>query len=86
MYWFVFEKGLKSGGVNTSAGIMVPFVLWLIAGIVPWFFFSDSISNATNSFVEYSYLVKKVVFKISKFNQKGKHNLNIRQAILKSDF
>jgi hypothetical protein len=29
---------------------------------------------------------KKVVFKISKFNQKGKHNLNIRQAILKSDF
>jgi hypothetical protein len=29
---------------------------------------------------------KKVVFKISKFNQKGKHNLYIRQAILKSDF
>lgn len=65
VYWFVFEKGLKSGGVNTSAGITVPFVLWLVAGIVPWFFFSDAVNGGTNALIEYSYLVKKVVFKIS---------------------
>lgn len=65
VYWFVFEKGLKSGGVNTSAGIMVPFVLWLIAGIVPWFFFQDALNGGTNALTQYSYLVKKVVFKIS---------------------
>lgn len=65
VYWFVFEKGLKSNGVNTSAGIQVPFVLWLVAGLVPWFFFSDALNGGTNALAEYSYLVKKVVFKIS---------------------
>lgn len=65
VYWFVFEKGLKAGGVNTSSGISVPFVLWLVAGLVPWFFFSDAWNGGTNALIEYSYLVKKVVFKIS---------------------
>lgn len=65
LYWFVFEKGLKSGGVNTRAGITAPFVLWLVAGLVPWFFFQDVLNGATNALLEYNYLVKKVVFKIS---------------------
>lgn len=65
VYWFVFEKGLKAGGQNTAAGITAPFVLWLVAGLVPWFFFSDALNGGTNALIEYSYLVKKVVFKIS---------------------
>lgn len=65
VYWFVFEKGLKAGGINTKAGIDVPFVLWLVAGLIPWFFFQEAWSGGTNALVEYSYLVKKVVFKIS---------------------
>lgn len=65
VYWFVFEKGLHAGAMNTKAGITVPFVLWLIAGIVPWFFFQDALNGATNALMQYSYLVKKVVFKIS---------------------
>lgn len=65
VYWFVFEKGLKAGGVNTSSGIDVPFVLWLVAGLIPWFFFQDAWNGGTNALIEYSYLVKKVVFKIS---------------------
>lgn len=64
VYWFVFEKGLKAGASMTSAGISVPFVLWLIGGIVPWFYFSEALSGGTNALVEYSYLVKKVVFQI----------------------
>lgn len=40
-------------------------MLWLIAGLVPWFFFQDALIGGTNSLIEYSYLVKKVVFKIS---------------------
>lgn len=60
VYWFVFGIGLKSGDVGD-----VPFVLWLIAGLVPWFFFSDALSAGTSTLVEYQYLVKKVVFKIS---------------------
>lgn len=60
VYWFVFEKGLRSGAMMD-----VPFVLWLIAGLVPWFFFSDALSGGTNALVEYQYLVKKVVFQIN---------------------
>lgn len=65
VYWFVFEKGLRANGVDMKSGISVPYVLWLIAGLVPWFFFSEALSSGTNALVEYSYLVKKVVFKIS---------------------
>lgn len=65
VYWFVFDKALSAGAQTTRAGITVPFVLWLIAGLVPWFFFSEVLSMGTNALIEYSYLVKKVVFKIS---------------------
>ena len=59
VYWFVFST-MRAGMTR-----QVPYVLWMIAGMVPWFFFQDSLNNGTNSLVEYSYLVKKVVFKIS---------------------
>lgn len=60
IYWFVFEVGFRSAPVENF-----PFVLWLVVGLVPWFFFSEAWVNATHSLIEYSYLVKKVVFKIS---------------------
>ncbi len=65
VYWFVFEKALNVGTQSTKAGITVPYVLWLVAGLVPWFYFSDLVANGTNVLVEYSFLVKKVVFNIS---------------------
>jgi len=65
MYWLVFEKGIKAGGQISKEGIEIPFVLWLSAGLVPWFFFSEAVNNGTNALLEYNYLVKKVVFKIS---------------------
>ena len=65
VYWFVFEKGLNAGGVTTHAGVYVPFVLWLIAGMVPWFYFSEAVSSGTNTLLEYSYLVKKIVFNVN---------------------
>lgn len=60
VYWFVFQVGLKAGRTNEY-----PFVVWLVAGLVPWFFFSEALNGGTNALIEYSYLVKKVVFKIS---------------------
>lgn len=65
VYWFVFQKGLKQNSISLPSGVDVPFVLWLIAGIVPWFFFSDAWGAGTNTLNEYSYLVKKVVFRVS---------------------
>ena len=60
IYVFVFQIGFRAAPTETG----YPYVLWLIAGIVPWFFFSESLMSATGCLVEYSYLVKKVVFKI----------------------
>ncbi len=60
IFWFVFQVGFKAQPIND-----VPFILWLIAGMFPWFFFTDAVSNATNSVMENSYLVKKIVFKVA---------------------
>ncbi len=60
IFWFVFQVGFKSQPVSG-----VPFILWLIAGMFPWFFFSEAVGNATNAIMENSYLVKKVVFKVA---------------------
>lgn len=64
VYWFVFEKGLNSKASDLKTGIEIPFVLWLMAGLVPWFYFQDALNGGTGVLVEYSYLVKKVVFQI----------------------
>ncbi len=60
IFWFVFEVGFKSAPISD-----VPFILWLITGIIPWFFIADTVSSASNCIVENSYLVKKVVFRVS---------------------
>jgi teichoic acid transport system permease protein len=65
VYWFVFEKAIGVGNQVTKAGISAPYILWLSAGLIPWFYFSEAFSAGTNCLIEYGYLVKKVVFKIS---------------------
>lgn len=60
IYWFVFQIGFGSKPVND-----IPFIVWLVSGLLPWFYVSDAINNATSCLVEYSYLVKKVVFDIN---------------------
>ena len=75
VYFVVFQLGLRVQPAATG----YPYICWLVSGIIPWFFFSDALSariipwffssegiiNAANCLMEYSYLVKKVVFKIS---------------------
>lgn len=63
IYVFVFQVGMKATPPDTAKNI--PYSLWLTVGIVPWFFFQDALMSATNSLMEFSYLVKKIVFKIS---------------------
>lgn len=59
VYWFVFGLALRNG-----ADRGVPFVLWLVAGLVPWFFIQEGLTGGTSALLEYNYLVKKVVFNI----------------------
>ena len=50
VYWFVFQVGLR----QTSKVGGVPFILWMLAGLVPWFYFNDALQGGTKSLVEYS--------------------------------
>ena len=62
IYYCVFQLGFKA---MPPTEVNAPYVLWLIPGIVPWFFFNESILAGTNCLYDYNYLVKKVVFKVS---------------------
>ena len=64
LYYIVFDKIFKTRAAAIAGGIEIPYVLFLTAGLVPWFYFSEGLSNGANALVQYSYLVKKVVFKI----------------------
>lgn len=62
---FVFQVGLKAPMIkmeNSGVAGQIPFPLWLAIGLLPWFYFVEAITNATNSIVEYQFLIKKVVF------------------------
>ncbi|MCI6552342.1 MAG: ABC transporter permease [Lachnospiraceae bacterium] len=65
MYWIVFDKVFDTRSQLVAGGVEVPYVLYLTAGLVPWFYFSEAVTNGTMALLEYNYLVKKVVFKIS---------------------
>lgn len=66
MYWFVFGQFMGQNKASLlGGGLEVPYVLYLTAGLIPWFFFTEALSNGTTALLEYNYLVKKVVFKIS---------------------
>ena len=65
MYYIVFDVVFQSRAQAVSDGVEVPYVLFLTAGLVPWFFFTEALTNGTTSLLEYNYLVKKVLFKIS---------------------
>jgi lipopolysaccharide transport system permease protein/teichoic acid transport system permease protein len=60
IFWFVFESGFKSQPVANF-----PFILWIATGLIPWFFFAESLSGATSSVIDYSFMVKKVLFRVS---------------------
>lgn len=60
IFFFIFQVGMKS----TPPVPDTPYVIWLIPGLVPWFFFQEALLGITNNLQEYSYLVKKVVFPV----------------------
>ncbi|GIN76077.1 Teichoic acid translocation permease protein TagG [Bacillus paralicheniformis] len=64
-YWFVFGMGIrKSGDVATGVG-EVPFIIWMLAGLIPWFFISPTILDGSNSVFKRINMVAKMNFPIS---------------------
>lgn len=60
VYWAVFQFGFRSVDVGET-----PYVLWFITGIICWLFVSEAFSYASNSLLEYNYLIQKVKFNVN---------------------
>ena len=61
-FWFALEIGLRAG--NSDAGAP-PYILWLCAGLIPWFFMQDMLGPGLDVLHRYSYLVNKIKFPLS---------------------
>lgn len=63
-FWFALDVGLRVGSGSMDAGAP-PYILWLTAGIIPWFFMQDILGAGINVFHRYPYLVNKIRFPLS---------------------
>lgn len=61
VYWFAFAIGLRAS--SSVSGF--PFSLWLISGILPWFYISEMLTQGSSTLKRYSYLVTKIRFPVS---------------------
>ncbi|MBQ4649266.1 MAG: ABC transporter permease [Firmicutes bacterium] len=61
VFWFAFSYGLRKGSDING----YPFFLWLIAGMIPWFYMRDMITGGANSIRRYKYLVTKIKFPVA---------------------
>jgi len=57
VFWFVFSVGFKAKPLNN-----VPFVVWLTAGLAPWFVFADIVVGSAGVVVANGHLIKKTLF------------------------
>ena len=59
VFWFVFSIGFKAKPMND-----VPFVVWLTAGMAPWFAFAAIVVSSTGAVIHQAHLIKKTVFPV----------------------
>ena len=60
-FWFALEIGMRQGSSDPTAP---PYILWLCAGLMPWFFMQDMLNKGSDSLHQYPYLVNKIKFPI----------------------
>ncbi|MFB4474018.1 ABC transporter permease [Oceanobacillus caeni] len=61
VYWFVFGIGLRRGAPVGE----IPYLIWLLVGLIPWFFISPTIVQGSNSIYSKVNLVSKMKFPVS---------------------
>jgi len=59
--WFAISMGLRS---EPNIGEH-PFILWLMCGLIPWFYMSEMLGRGMMSIKKYNYLVTKMKFPVS---------------------
>ncbi len=63
VFWFALEIGLRGGGEFGPDA--PPYILWLTAGLIPWFYISTMINSGINVFAKFKYLVNKIKFPLA---------------------
>ena len=58
VYWFVFAIGLKAA---TPQGDY-PYIIWMIVGIIPWFYISTALMSTMSSIIAYGGILKRITF------------------------
>ena len=53
--------GLRMGSLSDGT----PYTPWLICGMIPWLFISETLQASTGSLLEYDYLINKTTFNVS---------------------
>lgn len=61
VYWFAMVVGLKKGKAIDG----YPYFLWLIGGLVPWFFINDMLTRGTDCMRRYKFLITKMNYPVS---------------------
>lgn len=61
VFWFVFAIGLKASAPQGD----YPYLIWMIVGIMPWFYISSSLLNSANSIYSYSGVLKRMYIPLS---------------------
>ncbi len=61
VFYFAFTVGLRTS--KAVAGY--PYFLWLIAGMMPWFYMRDTLIAGADSIRKYKYLVTKIKYPVS---------------------
>lgn len=66
IYWFVFGIGVRKGhDITMENGAQVPFFLWMVTGMIVWFFMYPAILNSSKSIYSRLQLIAKMNFPMS---------------------
>lgn len=61
IYWFVFGIGIRGGGDVGD----IPFLPWLLSGIVVWFFFHSALNDGSKAIYKRVKMISKMNFPMS---------------------
>ncbi|WP_408007880.1 ABC transporter permease [Pseudalkalibacillus sp. A8] len=66
IYWFVFGYGIRQrADIKLENGLEVPFLQWMLAGIIIWFFFYQSTIKGSKSIYTRLRMLSKMNFPMS---------------------
>lgn len=58
IYWLVFKIGLNAAAPQGG----YPYIIWMIFGIIPWFYISSSLIGSTGAIYNFSGVLKRMNF------------------------